>query len=59
MMVFYILDGYLFNSASLGGGHRLGCGLNYANLPKVSILDLAHVGNKTSVAEFTFHIDSH
>ena len=30
-----------------------------ANLPKVSIRDLAHAGNRTPVAEFASHIDSH
>ena len=36
--VFHILDGDLLN---LGGGHRLGCGFKLANLPKVSIRNLA------------------
>ena len=30
-----------------------------ANLPKVSIRDLAHAGNRTPVAELASHIDSH
>ena len=47
-----------FSIASLGGGHHLGCGLNLANLPKVSIRDLPHAGNWTQVAEFTFDIDN-
>ena len=45
--------------ASLGGGHRLGCGL-ISRLAQVSIRDLADAaGNRTSAAEFASHIDSH
>ena len=43
--------------ASLGGGHRLGCGL-ISQLAQGSICDLAHAGNRTPAAEFASHIDS-
>ena len=60
-MVYYILDGDLDSAciASLGVDHRFGCGFEVADLPLVSICDLAHVGNQTPATEFTFHIDGH
>ena len=45
--------------ASLGGGHHFRLWFKLANLANVSIRDLAHAGNRTPVAEFTSHINSH
>ena len=57
-MVFHILDGDLLNSALLvRSPFRLWFKL--ANLHKISICDVVHAGNRTQVAEFASHIDSH
>ena len=57
----YILGRDLLNSALLTRRKRPPFRLlsKLANLPKVSIRDLAHAGNWTPAAEITSHIDKH